>query len=110
MSFEELRARSRGCLSRDWAVQSQQRSTKQSQLVESRAETVGSSPNPKEEFQALQNSQSTQETQSELGRTDSPDVSVGNTISIDITQESKQGRPKKTKIREVKGETQTSMP
>ena len=98
LSFEELRAQSRGWLNRDWAAEARQRIAEASQT--SKAEPAVSSeeavavlepPRPKLESQ---NGSSTQ---------------LETTIALDIGREGRAARPKKPKLREVRGETQTSM-
>ena len=98
MSFEELRANSRGWLSRDWAAESKQRIAEQ--LSKRRVQSKPS--------EGLQEPQSTQNSQSGVDTRESPSLNLDNTIALDLAQEGKTGRPKKTKIREVKGATQTS--
>ena len=106
MSFEELRAESRGWLGRDWAAENRQ-SMLQTPLAE--ATTTPEQPlELRDKPQIPQESQSTQGTQSGSELHDSPSVTLENTIAIELTREGKNGRPRKTKIREVKGETQTS--
>lgn len=102
MSFEELRAKSRGWLSRDWAAESKQRIAEATQFHEAqeRLSTVASA---KETVTVLQPARPKPELQS------GSDMQLETTIAVDIGGEGRAGRPKKTKIREVKGETQTSM-
>ena len=108
ISFEELRAESRGWRCRDWAVESKQRLSQSSQ-ANSQPKTAPEQPTESRDIpQILPESQLTQSTQSGSELHDSPSVTSGNTIAIELSQEGKTGRPKKTKIREVKGETQTS--
>ena len=102
MSFEELRAKSRGWISRDWAAESKQRIAEATQIreAEERLSTVAST---KETVTVLQRARPKPELQS------GSDMQLETTIAVDIGGEGRAGRPKKTKIREVKGETQTSM-
>ncbi|KAL6714595.1 protein kinase [Lecanora helva] len=101
MSFEELRAKSRGWLDRDWASKSRQKQrSPQNAQKEPVVEPTEVDPIPFE-------SQSTQDTQSGPDLHDSPNSTLENTISVDLTREGRSGKPKKTKIREVKGATQT---
>ncbi|KAI4216888.1 MAG: hypothetical protein LQ351_000837 [Letrouitia transgressa] len=98
MSFEELRAKARGWTDRHWATEKIQQSTREvrplenaSILVEIRDSTVSDQ---------VQHATPSQE--STTGPTE--------TISIDEpVHELKNRRNKKTKVLEVKGETQTSM-
>lgn len=109
MSFEELRAQSRGWLSRDWAAESKQRTIQKSQTEEMRPKSSEVISQKGEAAQVLQDSQSTQDTQPGTETDNSPSVTLDNTVAVDIDRESRNGRPKKTKVREVKGETQTSI-
>ena len=94
MSFEELRAKSRGWLNRDWQAESKQRMRETSVLPIAPAE---------EAVETLQPTRPKPDTQS------SSNIHLETTIAVDIGREGKAGRSKKTKTREVKGETQTSM-
>ena len=101
MSFEELRAKTRGWLNRDWAAERKQRIAEASQRrAEDQIFTAASSD---EAIKVLHPARPKPETQS------SSNTQLETTIAMDIGQEGRAGRPKKTKIREVKGETQTSM-
>ena len=102
MSFEELRAKSRGWLCRDWAAESKQRIAEASQTRETENEFSTATP-VKEASEVLQPARPKPGT-----RCDS-NMQLETTIAVNIGQEGRPGRPKKTKIREVKGETQTSM-
>ena len=103
MSFEELRAKSRGWLNRDWAAESKQRMAEESQAKafdKSLLVTVA-------ETQA--DVEIAEEVQSQPGTQESTTTLLDTTIAIDIGRVSKAGRPKKMKIKEIRGETQTSM-
>ena len=102
MSFEELRAKSRGWMNRDWVLESRERIPELSRIrgAEDQVSTAASSKaavvilqpdGPESDKKYGSNSQ------------------LETTIAVDIGGEGRAGRPKKTKIREVKGETQTSM-
>lgn len=101
MSFEESRAKSRGWLNRDWAAESKQRIAEASQAreVEDQASTATF---VEEAVEALQPVRPKPDTQSRFN------TQLETTIAVDIGREGKPGRPRKTKIKEVKGETQTS--
>ena len=102
MSFEELRALSRGWMNRDWAAERKQRPAQASQACE--AEDQFSTPASAEEATAsLQCARPKSETQGDAK------THLETTIAVDIAGGGRTGRPKKTKIMEVKGETQTSM-
>lgn len=108
MSFEELRAKSRGWLNRDWAAESKQRIA--DQLQTQRAEERRRSAIPKTEkvveHQEATHSQSSDQHESRVNS--SPSSALETTVALDMVPELKGGRQRKTKIREVKGETQTS--
>lgn len=103
LSFEELRAKSRGWLNRDWAAESKQRIAEviQARDAEDQCSTAASAA--KEAVEVLQPARPKPDTQSRSN------TQLETTIAVDIGREGKAGRPKKTKVREVKGETQTSM-
>lgn len=102
MSFEELRAKSRGWLDRDWAAESKQRIAEASQACEAE-DQLSTAASTEEPIKILQSARPKPDTQS------SSNTQLETTIAVDIGREGKAGRPKKTKVREVKGETQTSM-
>ena len=99
MSFEESRAKSRGWLNRDWAAESKHwiAEVSQAREVESQSSAV-------EEAVAV-----LQPAQPEINTQSSSDLQLETTIAVDIGREGRPGRPKKTKIREINRETQTSM-
>ena len=98
LSFEELRAKSRGWLNRDWAAENKQRIADTPRIRE-----AGTAASAEEAVTVLQSIRPRPES-----RNDS-NTQLETTIAVDIGREGRAGRPKKTKIREVKGETQTSM-
>lgn len=91
MSFEELRAKTRGWLHRDWAAESKPRKQNEQQV----------------KTKALE---STEHTSTNHGENSSshldPDMRTEN--MVDESQVLKNERPKKMKIMEVKAEVQTS--
>ena len=103
ISIEELRAKSRGWLNRDWAAESKQRITEKS------LETIGH----EQSFALLTETQVgaelVQDVHSQPGTQDSTTTLLDTTIAVDIGRGGKGARPKKMKIKEVKSETQTSM-
>ena len=101
MSFEELRAKSRGWLYRDWAAESKQRISEASRIRETENEISAITP-AKEALEVLQPARPKPEPQCDSN------MQLETTIAVDIGHEGRAGRPRKTKIREVKGETQTS--
>ena len=102
MSFEESRAKSRGWLNRDWAAESKHRKAEASQARE--AENQSSPAAAVEEaVEAPQIAQPEPNIQS------SSNSQLETTIAVDIGGQGRPGRPKKTKIREINRETQTSM-
>lgn len=103
MSFEELRAKSRGWLNRDWAVESKQRIAGISQTKSAEEPDPATFPENEEGIVVGQ------ETQHKPDIYSSPSTQNETTVSVNLGREGKAGRPKKTKIMEVKGETQTSM-
>ncbi len=109
MSFEELRANSRGWLSRDWAAESRQRVAEKHQHSTLEKEESRAIKAMGQHVEVVDISQSQQDTQPGTDTQDSLGTTLENTISIDIDREGRSGRPRKTKLREVKGETQTSM-
>ena len=108
MSFEELRAQSRGWLTRDWTPQRNLTTASQVEVAETHL-VPKFELESQEDVQVSHESQSCEDSQPGPDTHDSPDAVLENTIAIDITREGKAGRPRKTKVREVKGETQTSM-
>lgn len=109
MSFEELRARSRGWLSQDWAAESRRRIAENGQRLASEKKEPPAIPKTEESVDVMEYSQPQLDSQPSTDMQESLGTALENTIAVDITREGRSGRPKKTKIREVKGETQTSM-
>ena len=99
MSFEELRANSRGWLTRDWAAESKQRIDKELQA---------SMDNEFPLEVKVENVEMFHEQHSRTDIHDSPNALLDNTIAVNIGGGNKVGRSRKMKIKEVKGETQTS--
>ena len=102
MSFEELRAKSRGWMNRDWAAESKQRIAELSRAREAEDE-VSRATSAEAAMVNLQPDQPKSDVQGSFNS------QLETTIAVDIGGEGRAGRPRKTKIREVKGETQTSM-
>lgn len=102
MSFEESRAKSRGWLNRDWAAESKHRIPEVSQAreAENQFSPVAAVEEAVEVLQIARPEPNTQSNSSSQLET---------TIAVDIGREGRPGRPKKTKIREINRETQTSM-
>lgn len=103
MSFEELRAQSRGWLSVDWAAENKRVAARDSMITED-LQQKSLSPVPVSVLEDVMN-QPMQHSDFESQRTGSQDY----VIEEARAQETKIGRPKKIKIMEVKAETQTSM-
>lgn len=100
MSFEELRAKSRGWLDRDWDAESRP----------SRAlEAVFAPEAPLIDFDEQSMSESARESCGQAEAQSFSRPQLENTVVLDVEPEGKLDRPKKMKVREVKGETQTSM-
>ena len=102
MSFEELRATARGWLNRDWAAESKQRSSSADQL------TVAQRPDGLIALEQEYGINDTSEMPNQQDVYSSPSSQLETTIAVDINKEGKVGRPKKMRIKEIKGETQTS--
>lgn len=101
-SFEELRARSRGWMDRDWAAES--KSTRRQDRSNREEAVKPLSLNPHEPNDSL-----TQEIQQDVVSQNTTEQLVQTAPAEDAIQENKAHRSKRTKIMEVKGETQTSM-
>ena len=102
MSFEELRAKSRGWLNRDWAAASKHRIAEASRAREADNQ-ISTAAAVEDTVEVLQPARPKPNTQS------SSSSQLETTIAVDIGREGRPGRPKKTKIREINRETQTSM-
>ena len=103
MSFEELRAKSRGWLNRDWAAESKQGMAEEFQAKafdKSMLVTVAETQADVEIVEEVQSQPGTQESTTTL---------LDTTIAINTGRGNKAGRPKKMKVKEIRGETQTSV-
>ena len=117
MSFDELRAKVRGWFDRDWAAEARQQRTEEA-AGRARAEAnMVATKEPKSTTVDLRANESQVSNESlgsnvdstrtlDLGHTTA--IDLGQTVAIDLGGEGKVARPKKTKIKEVKGATQTS--
>ena len=103
ISIEELRAKSRGWLNRDWAAESKQR------IVEKSLKTIVHEPDSALLTETRVNPELVQEVHSQPGTQDNTTTLLDTTIAVDIGRGGKGARPKKMKIKEVRSETQTSM-
>ena len=117
MSFDELRAKARGWFHRDWAAEARQQKAGQASARAIAEVSMVAAKEPHVERPSLKYCESQQSNDSpssnhdstrtlDLGHTTSLDL--GQTMAIDLGREAKAGRPKKMRIKEVKGETQTS--
>ena len=102
MSFEELRAMSRGWMNRDWAAARKESPAQASQNCEAE-DRLSTAASTEQATASLRCARSKPETQGDSN------TQLETTIAVDIAGGGRNGRPKKTKIMEVKGETQTSM-
>lgn len=109
ISFEELRAKSRGWLSRDWAAESRQRVVEERQLSAVEKEGSPSILKAGQSIEVVDDLQSQQDIEPRTDPQDSLGMALENTIAVEIGRDGRSGRSRKTKLREVKGETQTSM-
>ncbi len=117
MSFDELRAKARGWFHRDWAAEARQQKAEEA-LVRARAEaSMVAAQEPQVLNTSLKYCESQRSNDSpnsnhdstrtlDLGHTTTLDL--GQTMAIDLSREAKAGRPKKIRVKEVKGQTQTS--
>ena len=101
MSFEELRAKSRGWLEKDWVVERSKEPASTAPTLEQ--EHIASPTTVVDEAGG-----DTQESQPCSDASQNIDGRIELKSSKDVSRESKSGRPKKMKVMEVKGETQTS--
>lgn len=102
LSFEELRAQSRGWLDIDWAAEKEQARHQEHLNNESKAKSISldtQTPNASITDDSQQEV-SSQNTTEQLGQT---------APAEDMTQGTKARKSKRTKVMEVKAETQTSM-
>ena len=102
MSFEELRACSRGWMSRDWAAEGRSRLAEAFEALEAE-DRLSTAASAEGAIANLQSARPKPETQGDSN------AQLETTIAVDIGGGVRAGRPKKTRIREVKGETQTSI-
>lgn len=109
MSFEELRANSRGWLSKDWATEHKPNIADQQLPLESERQSPIAVPLTAKLVEVQNHSQSQQDSQPETHAPDSLGTTIESTMTVDFGREGRSGRPRKTKLKEVKGETQTSM-
>ena len=102
MSFEELRAMSRGWVNRDWTAERKQKPAQASRAREA-GDRFSTAASTEETTASLRCARPKPENQGDSN------TQLETTIAVDIAGGGRTGRPKKTKIMEVKGETQTSM-
>ena len=117
MSFDELRAKARGWFHRDWAAEARQQKAEEAS-ARARAEASIVAAQEPQAFNAnLKYCESQRSNDSpnsnhdstrtlDLGHTTTLDL--GQTMAIDLGREVKAARPKKMRIKEVKGATQKS--
>jgi len=102
MSFEELRAQSRGWLRKDWAAESKQRSSNQPRVATiEQSSPLNTADEPANDSLADGNEQNLEIQDNFKGLGGIPAVE-------DSSRAGRSGRPRKTKTMEVKVETQTS--
>ena len=101
MSFEELRAKSRGWLDKDWVVERSKEQASSAPTLEQ--ENVNSPATAVDDVGC-----DTQESQPCSDASQNIEGRIESKRSKDCSRESKSGRPKKMKVMEVKAETQTS--
>ena len=109
MSFEELRARSRGWLNRGWMNKTKQnqamaggKTAKKTVDQSTKADTAEST----QIHAQTHDSESTETSPSQSGNTTALDL--GHTVALDFGRGPKEGQGKKKKVKEIRGETQTS--
>ena len=98
MSFEELRATCRGWMERDWAAEKKQRLVNESQVQPQ--DTTWENP----EADDVVGVTIAEQLQQDLMINDNQEVRS----EAAIIKQGRSGRPKKMRVREVRGETQTS--
>ena len=100
MSFEELRAQSRGWLSMEWKSESMKSSVVDPGMNVMSQEALSQAPerNPEQNF----------DLSIPYDHSDSQKIAFNDIGKEPRAREAKNGRPRKMKIMEVKGETQTS--
>lgn len=102
MSFEELRAFSRGWLHKDWAAKSKQRSSERPRVAMIDQSSPSATVDEPADAPLTDGSEQNLELQNNLEE-------FGKTSAVeDGTRAGRSGRPRKTKLMEVKVETQTS--
>ena len=102
MSFEELRALSRGWLNKDWEAETKQRSTEGSRLHTKEQSLSSVTGEEHADNSIIDSSEQNLESHNHL------EEFGANLIVEDGARGGRSGRPRKTKIMEVKVETQTS--
>lgn len=102
MSFEELRAAFRGWMGKDWAAERKQR-----RVVESHAQTQRKAVEDAEANDAV-DAAIAERLQQDLVISSNHEIHAEVAVTKEGSREGRSGRPKKMKIMEVKGETQTS--
>lgn len=102
MSLEELRAKARGWLDYGWAAESRKRRSECAHVTSSPALDVARTCNHEQKLEDKAISQNQQKSQG------SPKARMESIMAIEFNKEDKVARPKKMKIKEVKGATQTS--
>lgn len=108
MSFEELRAKSRGWLGRDWAAENRQEIDNGRQRLSTENHELHQNTSKGQSIERESESQSQQDGQTGTDRQESRGTGLENTLNVESGREGRTGRPRKSKMREVKGETQTS--
>ena len=101
MSIEELRVKARGWANRNWGAP-----------VKDRLSHHRQASNPHEDLHEIKKEQSNTTRklsirEAEVGK-ESPSAQVETTIAVNIDREGKGARPKRLKLKEIRGETQTS--
>jgi len=114
MSFEELRAKARGWSDRDWATEAKHSKNQEAGSdvghgSESLVDNVAGSAEPLMVVEDGFARANVDASQSQSDAQSSPSTQLDTTIAVNLNGDSKPERPKKMRIKEVKGETQTSM-
>lgn len=110
MSFEELRAKSRGWLGRDWAAENRKEIDNGRQRLSTESHGLHETTSKGHSIETESESQSQQDSRTGTDTQESRGSGLENTLNVETGREGRTGRPRKTKLREVKGETQTSTP
>ena len=117
MSFDELRAKARGWFDRDWAAETRHKKAEKGVArtrVEASTVVVRESKPASDNSRLAESRSNNGSPNSNLDSTRTLDLGhtialdLGQTVAIDLGREGKADRPKKIKVKEVKGETQTS--